>query len=81
MTWRKRLNLSITIAALEAAFWGTALVKVMLDQGAGEAWRLVWLPLLPAAWVAAAVMVIDGLDKLHLQIFALKRAQYALKRA
>jgi hypothetical protein len=81
--WRKLLSLSVTLALFEAAFWGTVVVKLLMQPAyvRGELWRVLWLPLAPAGWVAAVVVVIDGMDKLGRQFGALRAARYPLKRA
>lgn len=83
VTWRKMLNLSVTMAALEALFWGTAILKVCMQPGHNwwRAWRVAWLPLTPALWVAAVVVVINGIGNIPAQFDALRAARYPLKRA
>lgn len=81
--WPKLLTLSITLAALEAFFWATALFK--LAEQPGQSWAAIlgaaWRPLLPGACVVAVSLAIDGMDKLRPGFAALRAAQYDLKRA
>ena len=83
MSWRKLLNLTVTLAALEAAFWGTALVKMWYHPRyhALALLRVAWLPLAPALWTSAVVSVINGLDKMRAEFRSLRGARYPLKRA
>lgn len=81
--WQRLLTTSATMAVVVLIFWATAIVKSFAQERAqlGRVWLVIWKPLAPIAFVAAAATTIDGLHKLRPEFSRLKAARYNLKHA
>lgn len=83
-SWRSLLALAGLASTLLSLFWAAAVWRVAAASAAPlwpALWRQLWLPVVPPALVllnAAALSVMRGTQR---SVDALRRAQYAYKRA
>ncbi len=71
------LNMSVTLAGLQAVFWLAAASRVLPEVP----WTAAWMPVLPAMWVYCVVSAIDDLGRFEPGFAALGAARYRHKGA
>ena len=84
LSWKYAINCALLMTALQMIYWAAAIaslyVSVSAYRGRTVAWGLVWWKPLPAILMFAfAVMSIDSISKMQIDLGLMQKAKYRFK--
>ncbi|PSC71526.1 Arginine biosynthesis bifunctional chloroplastic [Micractinium conductrix] len=82
-SWRSLLAFAALLAALLSAFWSVGVWRVAVHERAAlpALWRLLWLPVVPPAYVGLMALAAGVMRATDADVERLRRLRYAYKRA